>query len=356
MPVVSNIAILIPTLKKGGAEKQAVLLAKALRDDYNVTLMVVNKESGFEPELVELSGLQPGQIICLDTHKKRQLFQTLRSRHIDTLFCYLTWPDFWGPLMARLAGVKTIYQGLRNTDLPKWKLLLERIGNRCSTGAIINNYAGVEVFKKKGIKRLTVIPNCYLNPMPNKPRTEREYITAVTVGRFVKQKDYPVAISAIAKAMARNPRLRFKIIGHGKLEDMVRKLIIAQGIDDRTEILINPSGILNHLLNADIYLSTSLFEGTSNSIMEALDASLPVVATDVGDNDQLVNDGETGFLVNTGDVSAITASLLKLASDRNLRNTMGEKGNRLLKEKYGFENFKAKYLELLENERYTECD
>lgn len=356
MTWVSNIAILIPTLKKGGAEKQAVLLAKALRDDYNVTLIVVNKEAGFEIELVELSCLKSDQIICLSSHKKRQLFQTLRSRCIDALFCYLTWPDFWGSVIAKLTGVKIVYQGLRNIELPKWKLLLERIGNRLSTGAIINNYAGVEAFEKNGLRHLTVIPNCYLNPMPNKQRIEREYITIITVGRFVEQKDYPVAISAMARAMACNPRLQFKIIGHGKLEDMVRKLITAQGIDDRTEILINPSGILNHLLNADIYLSTSLFEGTSNSIMEALDASLPVVATDVGDNDQLVNDGETGFLVNTGDVSAITASLLKLASDRNLRNTMGEKGNRLLKEKYGFENFKAKYLELLENERYTDCD
>lgn len=355
----SSIAILVPSLKKGGAEKQAALLARALYPDHDVCMLIPFPDAGMEKENIDMSTLSPDRIIAF--HGKHsgsvmRLYRELRTRDVEVLFCYLTWSDFWGPIAGRLAGVKTVYQGLRNAELPAGKLMLEKIGNLFSTGAITNNYAGARAFQAKGIKRQTVIPNCYLNPMDAIVRNPGDIVTVITVGRFVRQKDYPVAIKSVAEAMRHDNRIRYKIIGHGELEHDVRNMVEDEGISDRTEILINPPGILGHLVKADIYLSTSLFEGTSNSIMEALDASLPVVATDVGDNDQLVDDGATGFLVNTGDVSAITASLLKLASDRNLRNTMGEKGSRLLKEKYGFGNFKTKYLELLENERHTECD
>lgn len=342
-----EIGILIPSLKKGGAEKQAVLLAKALNDDYSVTLIVVNAQSGFEAELVKLSGLKPDRIICLNSHKKRRLYQILRIRHIDTLFCYLTWPDFLGAIIGRLAGVKTIYQGLRNAALPTWKLYLEVIGNKFATGAITNNYIGAEIFEKKGIKNQIVIPNCYLNPMPNKQRLEREYITAITVGRFVEQKDYPTAIFAMAKAMARNPKLRFKIIGHGELEDEVRKLVKEHCIDDRTEILINPPGIINHLLDADIYLSTSLFEGTSNSIMEAMDASLPIVATNVGDNNRLVFPDENGYLTEIHDIDKIAEYIVKLSMSLELRNNFGMNSNKILSKDYSFKSFKQHYTDLL---------
>jgi glycosyltransferase involved in cell wall biosynthesis len=62
-------------------------------------------------------------------------------------------------------------------------------------------------------------------------------------------------------------------------------------IMNRIKIFINPANIPDILNECDIYLSTSLFEGLSNSIMEAMVAGLPVIATDVGDNKYLVKDG-----------------------------------------------------------------
>ena len=120
------------------------------------------------------------------------------------------------------------------------------------------------------------------------------------------------------------------------------------GIKDRTDIHIKPNNVSELERNADIYISTSLFEGTSNSIMEALNWSLPVVATNVGDNDHLVIDGVNGYLHPIGDVTGLTTSLCKLLDSVELRNQMGVRSNQNLRENYSMEIFEKRYLDLIE--------
>ena len=140
---------------------------------------------------------------------------------------------------------------------------------------------------------------------------------------------------------------RFCIVGYGVLEEQIREWVKEFCIEDKTDIYIKPNNVSELERNADIYISTSLFEGTSNSIMEALNWSLPVVATNVGDNDRLVVDGENGYLHPVGDVNGIAASLCLLLDSSNLRNKMGYKGNQNLKENYSIEIFEKRYMDLI---------
>ena len=82
--------------------------------------------------------------------------------------------------------------------------------------------------------------------------------------------------------------------------------------------------------------------------MEALNWSLPVVATNVGDNDQLVIDGENGYLHPVGDATGLATSLCRLLDSIELRNKMGVKSNQNLRENYSMEIFEKRYLELIE--------
>lgn len=347
-----RIAILVPSLKKGGAEKQACLLASALLEKHEVIMLVHVPEAGLEEENIKLSKLSTENIYLLSGNSCKRLwniYRILRKYKPKYLFCYLTKPDFWGPIIGRLSGIKYIYQGLRNAKLPRSKIFLERIGNIFASGVIVNNYAGVETFSHHGIRNQIVIPNCYLDPQNAVTRIGRDIITVITVGRFVEQKDYHTAIAAVAAAMEHDDRIRFKIIGHGELEENVKGWVKEYAIDEKTEILINPKGIMDHLKNADIYLSTSLFEGTSNSIMEALDASLPVIATTVGDNDKLVVNETNGYLVMPKDIDHISKSIINLCREAELRVRFGIAGNSLLKKKYSFDTFKRHYLDLIES-------
>ncbi len=351
--VMKNILICIPTLKKGGCEKQAALLASVLKDDFNVKIVLFYPKSGFEPELVKISGLEDEDIIKLSgsmLQKMWQLGKTIRKGKFDTMFCYLTAPDFYGTIVGRLCGVKKIYLGLRNAYLPKGKIVLERIASQFATSAIVNNFAGVDVFSKFGIKKQIVIPNCYPSPHDYKVHHEREFVEVITVARFVAQKDYATAIGAFAMASKQDERLRFKIIGHGELESEIRQMVKIHSIDDKVKILINPPKIIEHLLDSDIYLSTSLFEGTSNSIMEAMDASLPIIATNVGDNSHLVRDGVNGYITNIKDIDTISSKLLKLSSSSQMRAEMGRKGNEILHTEYSVEKFRESYQSLINSD------
>lgn len=168
----------------------------------------------------------------------------------------------------------------------------------------------------------------------------------ITVGRFDPQKDYETLIAGVA-LLERND-FRLSIVGYGSLEGQIRNWVKEYGIEKKSDIYIKPNNVFELEQNADIYLSTSLFEGTSNSIMEALNWSLPVVATNVGDNDHLVIDGENGFLHPIGDVNGIAASLCRLLDSSDLRNKMGQKSNQILRESYSLELFERRYMDLIE--------
>lgn len=346
----SNVAIFIPTLRKGGAEKQAILLANALGEDNKILFILLYPELGIENELLEFVVVSDFELIKLEGPFFKKLYafyQLLKNKKVDSLFCYLTKPDLLGAIIGRLSGVKHIYQGIRSAFLPKSKIIVEKIASFFSSGIIINCYSGKEEFTRKGLKKIIIIPNCYINPKQYLIREQKKKIGIISVGRFVPDKDYYTALASVAKLRDNFSDFIYTIVGYGELESDIRKWIKEFGLLDNVKIIINPTNIIELLQEADIYLSTSSFEGTSNSIMEALDTSLPVVATKVGDNYMLVEEEENGYLSNVGDSDALAASLLKLVQNYEMRLLKGKKSNELLKSRYSFDIFRSKYLNLI---------
>ena len=197
-------------------------------------------------------------------------------------------------------------------------------------------------------RKLVVIPNCFENISPYKEKQkEDDIIHVITVGRFVAQKDYPTAIRAISKANKKCTNLWFDIVGYGEQEMEIRNLVKENGLKFCTTIHINPNNIPELLQRASIYMSTSLFEGTSNSIMEGMNANLPIVATNVGDNYKLVRDRVNGYLEATGDVDAIAKDIVTLCHDTDLRNRMAKAGKENLIDNYSVEIFRERYMELV---------
>lgn len=144
-------------------------------------------------------------------------------------------------------------------------------------------------------------------------------------------------------------KFRYMIVGYGELENRIRNMIQKCGVEDIVEIAIDPDNISELLDRADIYLSTSLFEGTSNSIMEAMDAQLPIVATAVGDNDRLVCEGRNGYLIPVRDPQAAADALTTLIGDSLLRAALGLQSKEILLEKYSVERFRADYITLIDS-------
>ena len=116
------------------------------------------------------------------------------------------------------------------------------------------------------------------------------------------------------------------LIGDGALLEASRDQAEQLGIRDRVRWTGALDDVSEHLRNADIFTLPSRWESLPLSIIEAMAAGLPVVATDVGGVAELVTDGHTGVLVPPRDVDALAASLDRLLADRQLRADMGRAG------------------------------
>lgn len=349
-----TIAILIPTIKPGGAEKQATLLATLLDKKYSVHMYLYLGYLAPAPQnlaLLKSSNVQVHPLEGSSLKKIRTLTKSLKENKVDVLLNYLTNCDVIGCIAGRMAGVSAIYGGIRNAYISRYKVIAEKIvHNHFTSGTIFNCYSGKEQIGGQGMKeeKSIVIPNCFPDIKDAIIRNDRDKKTIVTVGRFDPQKDYETLIKSVS--LLHRDDFRLCIVGYGELEEQVRAWVREYGIEDKTEIHIRPKNVQDLELNADIYISTSLFEGTSNSIMEALNCSLPVVATNVGDNSYLVKDGENGFLHNVGDAEGLSSSLAKLLDSVELRNRMGAKGNKNLRDNYSMEIFERRYLDLIEGQ------
>lgn len=350
-----NVAIIIKNLTKGGAEKQSIVLAHSLTEDYNVHYIVFNGNQ-LDSSLLSFLQEKSNITICFleGNHLKKinTLSTYLKENKIDALFSYLTAANFYATVAGKMAHVPKIYIGLRSAKLPFLKMLSDRfLTNNFSTLAIANSFKGKEVFVEKGFKenKIRVIANAYPDPLPYYERKKKDVIDIISVGRFVEAKDYLTALQAIAELRKKHENIVFHIVGYGHLEKNIREWIQELNLNDIVQIHINPSNIPELLKKSDIYLITSVFEGTSNAVMEAMDASLPVVATQVGDNNHLVSENINGYLLACKDISGIANKLSVLVADYTLRLNMGREGNRILTTKFSKEAFVESYKILLDD-------
>ncbi len=353
-----NIFILSNTLLKGGAEKQSVLLANVLNRFYNVTFIVYYGRSTDNELITFLKHNNITTCYLSGSHLKKclHLFKMFNKNKRAIIFSYLATTNIINALIGSLAGVHFKIGGIRNAHLTKWKMIVQRfLHNSLLNYTIFNNYEGMNLLIGKGFKKgkSKVIHNCIeIIEKGIKQKSRNSIINILTVSRFVPQKDYFTALKALQllKQKLHNHTIEFvyNIVGFGKLENDIRQWVNDLGLYAEVNIIINPANVRDYYQEADIYLSTSLFEGLSNSIMEAMEFSLPLVATNAGDNKYLVLDGKSGFLTPVRDVQLNAEKLKDLIINPEKRIEFGKQGYNHLKQNFSEEKFKENYLQLIE--------
>lgn len=347
-----DIAIFVKNLTSGGAEKQSVLLAKALSGYYQIHYIIFNGDKihqKYMDLLKEDPRIQIQSFIGGHLSRYNEFVTYLQKNNIRVIFSYLTAANFYACMAGRKVNAK-VFTGLRNAQLPLLKCWADRLlTNSFAEKAISNSFSGKENFITKGFKseKIIVIPNCFEHIKDYTQKKRKDKVHIITVGRFVPQKDYETAIHAIAELKKTYDNIAFDIVGYGNMETQVREWIRRYVIDDITTVYINPNNIAELLNQADIYISTSLFEGTSNSIMEAMNADLPIVATNVGDNGKLVQDQKNGFVTNKKDWKDIASKLAILIDNEELSLNMGKQSKLFLSNNYSIEQFRELYLSVL---------
>ena len=350
-----RIVILIPTIKPGGAEKQAALLAKILNEEHEVHFIALYGRKDLSMTVQNYLNDANVSVHFLSGrffNKWKELFLLIKHFRFDIAFNYLTLPDVIGAMVEKIAGVKKVFNGIRNSRLAPAKTMMEWFAhNFVADYTVYNCNSGADYFANLGFnkKKSIVIHNCFPNISPPIHREDRQIKKIITVGRFEPQKDYLTLIKTIANLRLRRSDFSFIIIGHGHLEGQIRSWLHEYSIDYFTDVYIAPNNVQDILREADIYISTSLFEGTSNSIMEAMNWSMPIIATNVGDNSVLVKQGINGYLSSTGDCLSLSKGLEELLSSYERRVHMGLQSNCLLHD-FSVENFREKYENIIKGQ------
>jgi len=153
-------------------------------------------------------------------------------------------------------------------------------------------------------------------------------IVVGTVARLFANKGFEQIIAAMPAALAAQPRLRFVWVGHGASRKRYERRLIRMGLRERVHFAgLVPPGEISHCLNGlDILVHASLWEGLPRAVVQALLTEVPAVSFDNDGAPEVVVHGETGLLVPFGDTSGLTAAILRLAADGELRQKLGRQG------------------------------
>ncbi len=268
----------------------------------------------------------------------RRLF---RSCRIDLVHTHSSKAGILGRLAARLAGVPVAvhtvhgwsFNATQAAPVREVYVQLERIAAR-STQRLIVVAAGD---RAKGLAHGIGRPEQYVVvrsgidvsefERPSVPRNEArtrlgfapEQVVVGTVACLKPQKAPLDFLRAAALAHARDPRLRFLVAGDGELRPAMESLVRDLGLSDVVRLLGWRRDVPDLLHAMDVFLLTSRFEGLPRSVLQAMAAGIPVVATAVDGTPEIVHDGETGLLVPPGRPDLAAQRVLELVADPALR-------------------------------------
>jgi len=326
----THIGIFTQSLLKGGAEKQSVLLAQGLNNKYKVMFIVFYGEK-INSELLGQLKCDNIKVILLNgsfIKKVISIYRLLRDQEIHIIFNYLLLPNIVGGIIGKLAGVPLNIGGIRNSRIENKKLFLYKIcANYINDFTIINSRSGYKYFIKNGgdPRKVCVVYNSIgYEKNKNIAKKHEGRLNILSVGRFEKQKDYYTALKAIEILNKSGVDFIYWIIGWGNEREQVIKYVRMLELESVVRIVVDPKSIGSYYLKADLFLQTSLFEGMSNSIMEAMSFKLPIVATGVGDNNVLLVKLQRKFICQPRDYIQLSKCLIELCHSNETREVLGE--------------------------------
>jgi glycosyltransferase involved in cell wall biosynthesis len=169
-----------------------------------------------------------------------------------------------------------------------------------------------------------------------------------TVGRLTPVKDQRSLLLALAEMRTASPdifrRLRAIIVGDGPLRGSLSALVSELGLDDVAWLAGDRKDVPDLLATMDVFVLPSLAEGISNTVLEAMASGLPVIATSVGGNVELVTDGYNGGLVPAGDPVTLAGALKTLLEDAPLRQRQGINSRQTVCERFDWNRAVDAYL------------
>lgn len=349
-----RVLLLVTLAETGGAQTYVAALANALAPEYDVVVAAHGEGflAGAVPRYVPLRHLRRPLDPLHDTLALVELHRLLRRERPLVVHANSSKAGVLGRLAALAARVPVRFFTVHGwafkaqTGLAATAYLwADRMMSPLTTTTICVAHgerdAGLRARTCRA-DRTVVIHNGVPLDVPRRA-AHTGPVTLLSVGRLRAPKDFATLIRAMAGVEA-----RLRIAGDGPDRPALEAEIDRLGLTG-VELLGTRDDVPELLAGSDVFVLASESEGLPMSVLEAMAAGLPVVASAVGGVPELVVDGETGVLVPPGDSAALARAITRLVSDPALRDRLGHAGRQRAEREFSLERFEREHLELYRN-------
>lgn len=330
----------------GGTENMIAGLVRGLSRSFTVTLVtlkgdniLIHKVSAYCEQTLNLNLKSP-----FNTFKLNELMNFLRNGKFDILHTFLFHANILGRVLGRLADIPVIISSQRSVDV--WRKRRHIILDRWTAGwadhIVSNSMAGkkrLESVERISPDKISVIYNGIFQtsaPVSLRPRASGPPVIGM-VANFRGMKGHDIFIEAAELLLQEGHDLRFIIAGdgpeRGKYEMLVRNL----NLQGKISFLGFVSPIEDALQQMDVFVLPSEWEGFPVSILEAINAGVPVIATQVGGIPEIVIPEETGMLIPPRDVQSLKGAILRLLEDTHLRKKIVQNARQAISTRFTHE-------------------
>jgi glycosyltransferase involved in cell wall biosynthesis len=259
---------------------------------------------------------------------------------------------------AKKNGYLSVRDRVANYFMQKLSKLEEETAKKASIVVTISNYSLEKIQKYYCIEqnKVRIVPNGVdiekFKPMDTKAVRQKFGLGNETcvlfVGSLIPRKGLPFLVEAAKKVAKNKADTKFLIVGDGPLRNQLSDSIKSANLSGNFKFLGNlKDDELPAVYNcADVFVLPSIQEGQGIVLLEAQASGKPVVAFNIGGVNETVQNKETGLLVNRGNVDELADALLKLLTDKALREKMGSKGHRFVSENYTWDICAQKMLKI----------
>jgi sugar transferase (PEP-CTERM/EpsH1 system associated) len=357
-----NVLHVVLSLKFGGLERMVTDLVMQIdKSKFHCAVCCLDEYGDFAEELrargieVFLAGRKPG----LDLQFPWKLSKIIKNFNAHIVHTHNAAPMLYGTFAAKLGGIRVIVntkhdREKKETSWIAWSIAaffndaivaISHDAKKCFLNNISTSadkihviYNGINVHKF-----ISAQDNTFLK---NELRLFSSEIVIATVSRLSKEKDVFTLLNAFAELRHSITNLKLLVVGDGKLKADLENHAIAIGVKADVIFLGFRKDVQDILKIADVFLLTSLTEGISLSILEAMASGKPVVATRVGGNPEVVETGITGVLADAGMPLDISKALLYVLKDKGRASKMGEEGLKRVESMFSLAHMTDEYEKL----------
>jgi glycosyltransferase involved in cell wall biosynthesis len=213
---------------------------------------------------------------------------------------------------------------------------------------VLQTRDGESCFPERLQKKAMVIPNPLSDTLPPVDRTLTREKTVITAGRLTRQKNHKLLMDSFKEFAVNHADYRLNIFGRGEMEEELQNYIHELSMEGKITLCGFSDDLYAELAKGGIYVSSSDWEGISNSLLEALAMGIPTIATDcpMGGSRMSIRNGENGLLIPMQNKEKLVEALGKIADDEEFADRLSRAGE-AIREKYSQRVILEQWMEAL---------